>query len=74
MEDPSSFQDDDQFAQLQPVHSGGFPNPLDYYCQDIDWRAQQPSACEGEFCNLCYEKAPSKSWICEVQQNCSHVS
>jgi hypothetical protein len=49
MADPSSFQDDDQSAQLQPGHSGGFPNPQDYYCQDVDWRAQQPSAWEGEF-------------------------
>jgi hypothetical protein len=49
MEDPSSFQDVDQSAQPQPGHSGGFPNPQDYYCQDVDWRAQQPSACEGEF-------------------------
>jgi hypothetical protein len=21
----------------------------DYYCEDVDWRAQQPSACEGDF-------------------------
>jgi hypothetical protein len=39
MADPSSFLDDDQSAQLQPGHSGGFPNPQDYYCQDADWRA-----------------------------------
>jgi hypothetical protein len=49
MEDLSSFQDDDQSAQPQPGHSAGFPNPQDYYCQDVDWRAQQPSAWEGGF-------------------------
>jgi hypothetical protein len=24
----------------QPGHSGGFPNPRDYYCRGVDWRAQ----------------------------------
>ncbi|KAH0563165.1 hypothetical protein GP486_002273 [Trichoglossum hirsutum] len=47
--EPSFFQDNDRYAQPQPGHSGGFLNPEDYYCQDIDWRAQQPSAWEGEF-------------------------
>ena len=49
IEDPSSFRDNDQSTQLQPGHSGGFPNSQDYYCQDVDWRAQQLSAWEGEF-------------------------
>jgi hypothetical protein len=49
MEDPSHSQDVDRFAQLQPGHGGRFPNPQDYYSQDVDWRVQQPSACEGEF-------------------------
>jgi hypothetical protein len=49
MEDPSFFQDNDQYAQPHPGHSGGFPNPQDYYFQGVDWRAQLPSACEGEF-------------------------
>lgn len=47
-EEPSSFQDDGQSAQLQPGHSGEFPSPQDYYSQDDDWRAQ-PSTWEGEF-------------------------
>jgi hypothetical protein len=50
MEHPSYIQDVDRSAQPQSGHRGGFPNPQDYYSQDIDWRAQQPSGdCEGEF-------------------------
>jgi hypothetical protein len=48
MEEASSFHEDGQSAQLQPGHSGGFPNPQDYYSQDDDWRAQ-PSTWEGNF-------------------------
>jgi hypothetical protein len=49
MEDSSFSQDDDQYAQLQPGHSEEFPTPQDYYFQGVNWRAQQPSTCEGEF-------------------------
>jgi hypothetical protein len=50
MEDPSYFQDVDRSAQLQPGHGGGFPNGQDYYAQDVDWRARQPSTdYDGEF-------------------------
>jgi hypothetical protein len=50
MEDPFYFKGADPFAQLQP--GGGFPKPQEYYIQDVDWRAQQPSTdCEGEFPN-----------------------
>lgn len=46
----SSREDHDSMIQLQPGHGGGFPNPQDYYVQDVDWRAQLPcSNCEGEF-------------------------
>jgi hypothetical protein len=36
MEDPSYFQDNDRYAQPQPGHNGGFPNPQDYYFQGVD--------------------------------------
>lgn len=50
MEDSFYFLDVDQSVQSQPGHSGGFPNPEDYYFQGVDWRAKQPSGdCEGEF-------------------------
>jgi hypothetical protein len=34
IEDPSFYID--RYAQLQPGHSGGYPNPQDYYIQDVD--------------------------------------
>jgi hypothetical protein len=37
-------------TQLQPGHRGEFPNPQDYYTQEVEWRAQEPpSDCEGGF-------------------------
>ncbi len=37
---PSNFTTD---AQPQLSHNRGFLNPQDYYVQDDEWRAQQPS-------------------------------
>jgi hypothetical protein len=34
----SSREDHDSMIQLQPGHGGGFPNPQDYFVQDVDWR------------------------------------
>jgi hypothetical protein len=49
MENISYFQDVDRSAQVQPDYNREFPNPQDYYVQDVDWRAQPPSSdCEGE--------------------------